>query len=119
MTEKLFFLYNGETHRLKRVTAQNVQVLLTLSILSLTAKRHSAAQKHVRERSTVPIGILKNVVPVGIIIEKTILHITGPQWLVILELSFDGNAETPSVATPPISPVPPTLCASGIYKVPF
>lgn len=93
-----------------------MRLLFILSFLSREQRRHPLASFRTRERTTVPIGILNTVLPVSFIIEKSIFHVGGHQWLIILWLSFDGDAGTPSAAAAPLSPVPPALRASGIYK---
>ena len=116
MIEKLFFIFNDENGRLERVAKHSVRLLYILSFLSREQQRHPSASYRTRERSTVPIGIFNTVLPVSLIFEKTFLHVTGHHWLIVLKLSFDGDAGTPSAATAPLSPVPPTLRTSGRYK---
>lgn len=116
MIDKLFFIYNGDNGRSYRVANNSMRLLFILSFLSREIGRHPLASFRTRERTTVLIGILNTVIPVILILEKTYFRISAKSWLVVAELSIDGNAETPSAAVPPHSPVPPTLCASGKYR---
>ena len=121
MTYTLYFLIDTTSGVQKRIDAEDARLLYTLSSISrgqLKTRQHQIPLNAPREILTVHIGILGNTgIIIPITVRKTVHHVVDRYWLVILYFKLD-DAGTPSAATPPLSPVPPTRRALGRYKDP-
>lgn len=117
MSQIHYILIDHKTGKLTDITTNTTcRILSALSCLSREKQWPLELYDYNRERQTIVIGISNTVFPEQSHIRFSFKSISRDYSLIILEIVSNSEDGTPSAATPPLSPVPPTLCASGIYK---